>query len=94
MTPEHAKQLLPIITAFAEGKAVQYKPEAGEWEDCINPTFSMPMHKYRIRPEPREWFANIYLSGSGYLHETENDSASARGNSKAETIRVREIIED
>jgi hypothetical protein len=54
---EEAKQLLPIIQAFAEGKAVQYKC-ANIWNDVTgSPCFACDPSCYRIKPEPRvrEW---------------------------------------
>ena len=33
MTREEAKELLPIIQAFAEGKVVQYRNNSNEWLD-------------------------------------------------------------
>ena len=36
MTREEAKELLPIIQAFAEGKAIQFKTKYVDWKetDC------------------------------------------------------------
>lgn len=55
MTREEAKELLPIIQAYAEGKTIQYKNSEGEWEDVAfeeNLTFIDAPSKYRIKPEP------------------------------------------
>lgn len=55
MTREQAKELLPIIQAFVEGKTIQYYTESTQhWEDVkhnegIN--FSDDVLKYRIKPE-------------------------------------------
>ena len=56
MDRERAAELLPIITAFAEGKTIEssacYSTEWGEvttthWhDDC----------EFRIKAEPREWY--------------------------------------
>ena len=52
MTREEAKELLPIIQAWAEGKSIQYQTESGSWTDitkdlypCNHPSL------YRIKPE-------------------------------------------
>lgn len=54
MTPERAKQLLPIITAFAEGKPIQYRPRPHytDWGDCSQRglNFEAP-GDYRIKPD-------------------------------------------
>ena len=53
MTREEAKELLPIIQAWAEGKSIQYQTDSGSWSDitkdlypCNHPSL------YRIKPEP------------------------------------------
>ena len=52
MNREQAKELLPIIQAFAEGKTVQYKTEK-EWIQTNVPTFNPYLWEYRIKPEPK-----------------------------------------
>ena len=55
MTREEAKQLLPIIQAFAEGKAIEsrcikgYKPL---WYYDEDPSFDNDL-EYRLKPEPK-----------------------------------------
>ena len=51
MTREEAKELLPIIQAFAEGKTIQLFTN-GIWEGAKNPTFESGA-MYRIKPEPK-----------------------------------------
>ena len=51
MTREEAKELLPIIQAFAEGKTVQFSDE-GNWYKTENPAFASGT-MYRIKPEPK-----------------------------------------
>ena len=58
MDRKQAKELLPIIQAFAEGKTVQYKTEK-EWIQTNVPTFNPYLWEYRIKPEPKyRSFAN------------------------------------
>ena len=55
MTRKNAKELLPIIQAFAEGKTIQYYDsliDIADWEDCENPNFENLTYKFRIKPEP------------------------------------------
>ena len=53
MTREEAKELLPIIQAFAEGKTIQYETRDG----CIDLDALYPhsdiLSKYRIKPEQK-----------------------------------------
>ena len=54
MTREEAKQLLPIIQAFAEGKAIESRCIKGDkslWYDDEDPSFDDDL-EYRIKPEP------------------------------------------
>lgn len=55
MNREEAKQLLPIIQAFAEGKTIQYGSADGtHWADVEEPSFGARTDwKYRIKPEPK-----------------------------------------
>lgn len=52
MTREDAKQLLPIIQAFAEGKCVETKTSSG-WVNMENMSFAGKPKAYRIKPEPK-----------------------------------------
>lgn len=53
MTPERAKELLPVITAFAEGKTIQFKSKQdGKWTDSIHDlSFNNSAAFYRVKPE-------------------------------------------
>ena len=56
MTREEAKELLPIIQAFAEGKSIQNKIEGlTGWIDTdeIYPKYDGQKVMYRIKPEPK-----------------------------------------
>lgn len=57
MNSKQAKVLLPVITAFSEGKVIQSLSRVdGKWYD-ITPNdhvaFSLAPEQYRIKPEPR-----------------------------------------
>ena len=56
MTREEAKELLPIIQAFADGKHIQWCNHCKNWidideRDGLNTEF--PLSVYRIKPEPK-----------------------------------------
>ena len=56
MTRERAKELLPVIRAFSEGKNIQIRPSIqSPWSDTPEPHWSEE-YDYRIKPEPREWW--------------------------------------
>ena len=54
MTREEAKELLPIIRAFAEGKTIEIYNNT-EWQDLIieSVKFDCKPSCYRIKPEPK-----------------------------------------
>ena len=52
MTREEAKELLPIIQAFAEGKTVEHL-DVDKWEEIENPLFCAGPKRYRIKSEPK-----------------------------------------
>lgn len=54
MTREEAKELLPIIQAWTEGKSIQFQTDSGSWTDIIKDLYLCnhpPL--YRIKPEPK-----------------------------------------
>ena len=53
MTRDEAKQFLPIIQGYAEGKTVQFLKSDGTWRDMTAPNLNNPANYYRIKPEPK-----------------------------------------
>ena len=56
MNREEAKELLPIIQAFAEGKKIQYRNHSDEWIDIKENerlSFISRPSDYRIKPESK-----------------------------------------
>lgn len=55
MTRDEARELLPIIQAFVEGKTVQcrdFKDKDDDWDDTLTPAFDIDNFEYRIKPKP------------------------------------------
>lgn len=52
MNRTHAKELLPFIQAFAEGKEIQ-QTDGYDWYDLDNPDFMANGSSYRIKPGPK-----------------------------------------
>ncbi len=52
MTREQAKELLPLIQAYAEGKAIQ-RTDGYDWYDLDEPDFIGSGSYYRIKPESK-----------------------------------------
>lgn len=55
MTKEKAKELLPIMQAFAEGKTIQVRiNNDSSWTDLLNDKLEISnLYEYRIKPEPK-----------------------------------------
>ena len=56
MTREEAKELMPVIKAFAEGKEIQYRNSFNEWIDIKKNeglSFIKTPLDYRIKPESK-----------------------------------------
>ena len=53
MTREEAKNLLPIIQAFAEGKVIEIFDDEIGWVKKENPKFNLNPEFYRIKPKYR-----------------------------------------
>ena len=52
MTREEAKEMLPIIQAWADGKIIQVR-EKGRWVELCIDDFTCSPDMYRIKPEPK-----------------------------------------
>jgi len=96
MNREQAKELLPIIQAFAEGKTIQAKKAASEqeWQHAQNPTFAA-LFEWRIKPEPREYWLLVHDEGetTNLVFDIEEDAhGSCLGGQTV--IKVLEVIED
>ena len=54
MNRQQAKEILPIIEAYAAGKTIQVKSIIdGLWYDCGELSFKLDPQKYRIKPESK-----------------------------------------
>ncbi len=101
MNRDRAKELLPIIEAFANGEMIQYRDRRhveghlSAWVDIINEGFFIDNLKpatddYRIKPKPREFWIcwdEIDRSPCAYFdHETLDGGWD-------NFIKVREVLE-
>ena len=53
MDRNQAKELLPIIQAYAEGKVIQINQPIIGWKDNNEPLFNCDTSSYRIKPEQK-----------------------------------------
>lgn len=103
MTREEAKELIPIVQAYADGKIIQakWRSESGDkWEDMPEINSFMEDLEYRIKPEPREsWVIHATRSheqvddGFVFLDEARARTFAQRNGFSADSIaRVREVL--
>lgn len=91
MTREQAKELLPVIQAYAEGKEVQFLDAYDKsWCDCSEAGFNVQT-KWRVKPEPREFWL-VYCRGACKPSEIWDYKPSGLSEG-VRYIHVREVIE-
>ncbi len=84
MNRERAKELLPVIQAFADGEDIEAKG-LGDWIVTTDATWKAEC-TYRIKPKPREFWISIEENG----HDAWTYKPS---NINGEVIKVIEVIE-
>ena len=90
-----AKELLPIIKAFANGETIQRYVLARKWEDVITGAPFSDDVDYRIKPKgPREFWLwdtqPIFGTATGMVHWSDSQPIHI----DAHVIKVREVISD
>lgn len=53
MNRQEAKELLPIIQAFAEGRPIEYQDSYEKWIESDIMAFDLSPENYRIKREPK-----------------------------------------
>lgn len=51
MTRNQAKEFLPMIIAYSEGKVIETKGGDGQWFELFEPDFAKDPKNYRIKPD-------------------------------------------
>lgn len=96
MTPEQAKQQIahedayrPVKQAFADGKTIQVLDQ-GRWVDLCKTDFKQPVGNYRIRPEPREFWRNVYSSRLAEDYPNKEEADRCKESGRIECIQPKE----
>jgi hypothetical protein len=96
MTPQRCRELLDngVLEAFGSGKPLQRWRHPGVWLDAADDPTDDDSVKWRVKPEPREWWGLANLEESSYASlytiKSNRDSAAER---HPERIRVH-IVEE
>lgn len=104
MNRERAKELLPILEAYANGEDIEFRGNysldpIGEWvsmpeDERMSMQFPRDDYEYRIKPSPREWWINIYRN-TGHSHTVHSSKELAikfADSHVKETIKLREVL--
>lgn len=73
MTREHAKEIAPLLAAYAEGKTIQFKTNTRRgwtaWD--MNQPLSPGLREYRINPKPQTVLMTVddFLEGVIWLKD-------------------------
>ncbi len=96
MTKDEAIEYLPLITALAEGKTIQFLNTTNkEWRDCNTMNvFGYAPECFRIKPEPKVIWVNEYVDGEFYGYIAK-DRALDQGNiqNTRRAVKYIEVIE-
>lgn len=95
MTREEAKEFAPILQAFADGKAIQFKLRSiasSTWKDVKTDMINVdhPSYEHRIKPEPRDfWLVVRENSSPNYSYDVWSEKPTSNGYT---VIHVREVL--
>lgn len=99
MKQSEAKDFLPIIEAWAEGKTLQFKAYSSDrWvdvsgDDCV--AFATDPSRFRIKPEPRKFYAIEYKCGSvAYMCSTKEARDVFNSTGRGKPITLMEVLDD
>lgn len=106
MNVEETKKAIEVMQAFVDGKAIETRgAESKLWTIATDPFWNFDHFRYRIKPEPREWYQlqcdyprnEMELFAKKYISR---ESAESRireyerdGFKCMRVIKVREVLE-
>jgi hypothetical protein len=83
--------MIAVIAAHRDGKAIQGKSERSDWTD-VDPLWNFALYGYRIKPEPLEYWVNIYPSKAIGHHETKDEAVlCAHSNALRVAVHMKEV---
>ena len=89
-------EMIAVLQAAKEGKQIQARskhyPDGG-WRDTDISSWHFFPFDYRVKPEPREFWINVYPDHIDCIAHRIRERAIASCAPDAKTIRVREVIE-
>lgn len=93
------KDMIAVLQAAEAGKPIQQQlipgmagPPWPEWAAWRN-EWDFLRYRYRVKPEPREWWASIDGCGHPETLYTSYDTAEGASRGNGKPIKVREVLE-
>ncbi|MEN8171386.1 MAG: hypothetical protein ABFS03_00750 [Chloroflexota bacterium] len=88
MNKNNAKDYLPLVQALADGKQIQHSLPNSVFRDMGELRFDSPPERYRVKPEPREfWYNESYIL-------TEKEYESEKWDKSGPFIKLIEVLDD
>ena len=86
--------MILVLTAYKEGQTIQFLAfDEPHWKDCRgDPVWAFNLNEYRVKPEPREWYAVV--EGYSILSASLDTNELNTNLSNTEVIKVREVLDD
>lgn len=88
-------EMIAVLTAAKEGKQIERRRTSQDvWKPVPLGHYNFGDYEHRVKPEPREWWAEIYSGNGkwGRLCPTEKDARDTGHNYPI--VHVREVIDD
>lgn len=81
-------EMIAVMQASKEGAVIQCRRTGDtKWETAQGPVWNWLSYVYRVKPEPREWYAVLDCDGFGDVYP---DKATAERDAATYNERVRE----
>jgi len=86
-------EMIAVIQACKEGKVIQHRQKGWKsWTDTLTPSWDFALREYRVKPEPREWWINVYPDDAKYVYCDVLAAQIGKGSRCVETVHIREVL--
>ena len=95
--------IIPIMEAYKAGKAIQFRDindPTHHWEDVEHPSWNFNEIAYRVKPEPKELFVNLFDDGSVTAHNTHAEAVESYNTGCNKTwstnvgVKFRQVVDE
>jgi len=96
VTPEVAKEMIPILEAIVRGEEVERRCEGENWEPQCGAMILNDSWEFRIKPSLREFWINVYREAghSHTVHHSKELAVKFADSHVRRTIKVREVLNE